>query len=901
LRRNAAERKIVGCATPGVIPGMDFLSASAKLPSLPVPKSSTLNNPNSFICVLFAGKYAVPKEKLQGAPPLFLIHSSGKEKTTKEKKKTGYKWYEEVEITDVLGRERKIGSAYLSGLGSDIKEEIQHPKEAYEHNPFGFGVATSPNGSMTRELMLDWAVHFVKNLPDGSDGEPKQGKGGEAVILTLDGHISRWNMHALIYMLDNNVLPFFMPSHTSMWGQVNDNGANLSLEKHIQNAAATERMHRNTAPVSYHNRLIFLGVGTYIECEHRHLLLTGTNIAKHGHYICGICPFNPLCINWTGAISTLGQREKLLNEGREKLKGWEIRVKGQDDIDNFTELTDEQMEVMMEGYEGFYGDERDLHIVAMLRAQTILARWREQEMLRLKRKEMQFERATTTAAATEEQQQQEPATTTAAAATEEQQQQQQDLPALEEQNLPEDDDDDDEEEESDPMMHAEGEAEQWALQLVDFVEARDIVEEMGENGHDIGPALPTVDEVTNTILTTTKQHKPITLTYYSRGIDDEAGYIEGTAVKVDAAEWMTCISGFPRGTIFTSTQLNDATKWMVHRPVEFLTSKENAVQMARIKRLDKCERGRMSEEAKKMCRLDREARKREEFEKMKRKVLTGRYSFYEFNQMWKVAEDPFTKTYDVYNRRTKTTEEVKAVIKGNEESATGVLVLTSLAKVMQSRNNVPSNNSEGGGPKRKKQRLGVVATVLGECPFVALNKLKRDARVLRSNDDEDARKRLTDEYNELEKNCAAFIDYADSKNASGHQDLSIVSAAIDKSKGLDHYLRLFYPKSGMLSKKMSDKEDFILNGDQDGRHEFKLTKNSINYKLEQIAHHLKKLEADIARGQPAVEAEPNENEERVEEHAHVEGDDDSILSMDLDLGEDDDDDSILGDAQGLSF
>jgi hypothetical protein len=174
-------------------------------------------------------------------------------------------------------------------------------------------------------------------------------------------------------------------------------------------------------------------------------------------------------------------------------------------------------------------------------------------------------------------------------------------------------------------------------------------------------------------------------------------------------------------------------------------------------------------------------------------------------------------------------------------------------------------------------------------------------RVLRTNDDVDARKRLTDEYNELEKNCAAFLTYADSKNASGHEDLSIVSAAIDKSKGLDHYLRLFYPKSGMLSKKMSDKEDFILNGDQDGRHEFKLTAISIDYKLEQIAHHLKKLEADIARGQPAVEAEANENEEGVEEHAHVEGDDGSILSMDLDLGEDDDDDAILGDTQGLSF
>eukprot|EP00978_Attheya_sp_CCMP212_P031620 scaffold120269_cov25-Attheya_sp.AAC.1 len=239
--------------------------------------------------------------------------------------------------------------------------------------------------------------------------------------------------------------------------------------------------------------------------------------------------------------------------------------------------------------------------------------------------------------------------------------------------------------------------------------------------------------------------------------------------------------------------------------------------------------------------------------------------------MWTVAEDPFTKTYEVYNRRMKQTEEVKAVIKGNEESATGVMVLTSLAKVTQSQDSEPNN--QGGGPQQKKQRLVVVATILGECPYVALNKLKRDARVLRSNDDVDAHKRLTDEYNELNKNCEAFLTYADSKNANGHQDLSIVSAALDKSKGLDHYPCLFYPKSGMLSKKMIEKEDFILNGDQDGRHEFKLTTMSINYKLEQIAHHLKKLEADIARGQPADKAEANENKEGEEEHANVERDD----------------------------
>eukprot|EP00978_Attheya_sp_CCMP212_P009169 scaffold21618_cov63-Attheya_sp.AAC.11 len=213
--------------------------------------------------------------------------------------------------------------------------------------------------------------------------------------------------------------------------------------------------------------------------------------------------------------------------------------------------------------------------------------------------------------------------------------------------------------------------------------------------------------------------------------------------------------------------------------------------------------------------------------------------------MWKVAEDPLTKTYDVYNRRMNQTEEVKAVIKGNKESATEMLVLTSLAKVMQSRNNEPNNNSVGGGPKQKKQRLGEVATILGECPFVALNKLQRDVRVLQSNDDVDACKILTDEYNELEKHFTTILTRARKRT--------------------------------------------------DGCHDFKLPEiTSIDYKLEQIAYQLNKLKADVTRGQPADETEANESKEEVEEHAHVERDDRSILSMELDLGEDDNDDAIWG-------
>ena len=52
-----------------------------------------------------------------------------------------------------------------------------------------------------------------------------------------------------------------------------------------------------------------------------------------------------------------------------------------------------------------------------------------------------------------------------------------------------------------------------------------------------------------------------------------------------------------------------------------------------------------------------------------------------------------------------------------------------------------------------------------------------------------AENRLTGEYNELKKNYDAFVEYAATKEASGH-NLWNVSALIDKSKGLDIYLPL---------------------------------------------------------------------------------------------------------------
>eukprot|EP00978_Attheya_sp_CCMP212_P005267 scaffold11665_cov36-Attheya_sp.AAC.4 len=121
----------------------------------------------------------------------------------------------------MLDQKRTIGAAYLEGLGQDIKEHIEDPAEAYHHNFLGFSVNATPNGSMTRECMLDWTVHFIKHLSDRSDG-PKQGKGGEPVFLHLDGHISRWNTHAIAaLMLEHNVGAQCSPSLLTFFSYIN--------------------------------------------------------------------------------------------------------------------------------------------------------------------------------------------------------------------------------------------------------------------------------------------------------------------------------------------------------------------------------------------------------------------------------------------------------------------------------------------------------------------------------------------------------------------------------------------------------------------------------------------------------------------------------------------------------
>eukprot|EP00978_Attheya_sp_CCMP212_P022819 scaffold68758_cov52-Attheya_sp.AAC.4 len=174
-------------------------------------------------------------------------------------------------------------------------------------------------------------------------------------------------------------LTVFALSHTSMWGQMNDCSLNISIQAYLEDAATVPPPSRKKCTRHHHWLLTTIHLSLwsgeiYVSTEHQTQIKTGTHVTKHSYFICGICPLNPGCMNWIGAIQMIGQKALLLElVGCEKIKGWEVRVRDKDDNDNFCKLTKEQAKLMMEGYESFYNDERDLAIVAMLQAKSILA------------------------------------------------------------------------------------------------------------------------------------------------------------------------------------------------------------------------------------------------------------------------------------------------------------------------------------------------------------------------------------------------------------------------------------------------------------------------------------------------------------------------------------------------
>jgi len=137
------------------------------------------------------GSYRCPVNKSEGVPALYIIYAD-KNKQKIEKSLSPYEKHGPIPPTS-----QKVSNRFMINLVN--QEETQKEKM----NPLGIKVNMSIKGSMTQALFYDYCNHVVDSLP------LTQGQKKLPVILFLDGHVSRWNLAALRYLVINNVYPFF--------------------------------------------------------------------------------------------------------------------------------------------------------------------------------------------------------------------------------------------------------------------------------------------------------------------------------------------------------------------------------------------------------------------------------------------------------------------------------------------------------------------------------------------------------------------------------------------------------------------------------------------------------------------------------------------------------------------
>jgi len=126
-------------------------------------------------------------------------------------------------------------------------------------------VVSNTAGSSTQETFYHFCQHFVLSIQPLNKREP--------IILLLDGHASCWNTQALRLLMSNQIFPFFLPSHTSIWSQPNHAGINIGFHAAIEKATKQHRpsaaVSSRTPTVQYHNEILCdaLTMFSLRECE----------------------------------------------------------------------------------------------------------------------------------------------------------------------------------------------------------------------------------------------------------------------------------------------------------------------------------------------------------------------------------------------------------------------------------------------------------------------------------------------------------------------------------------------------------------------------------------------------------------------------------------------------------
>jgi len=217
-------------------------------------------------------------------------------------------------------------------------------------------VETTGSGSMMQEVFLVYAKHFVSCLP--TDHQP--------VILFLDGHGSRWNVDALLYLMANHVFPFILPSHTSIWSQPNDAGVNKRFHSAVEQICEQTRRTLEVATVPYFNKNFADGWQKFLQKERDDLRLVGVNNATNAFRRTGLFPYNPFCEAWSDAIDTVGRAE--INDAGAHYEIFPNK--------NASTLSETESKQLREGFAS-NGLTHDM-AVAYIRGTQSLSRWRQE-------------------------------------------------------------------------------------------------------------------------------------------------------------------------------------------------------------------------------------------------------------------------------------------------------------------------------------------------------------------------------------------------------------------------------------------------------------------------------------------------------------------------------------------
>ena len=121
----------------------------------------------------------------------------------------------------------------LRAVGDEVNEDGPPGVKGYFKRvlPTTFGIATSPSGYLSPQIMMMYARHLVAQLPRGRKG----------FILFLDGYGAHFSDEALEFLHENGVYPCFLRAQNSEMDSPNDNGPNANFKSHYNQELANWR------------------------------------------------------------------------------------------------------------------------------------------------------------------------------------------------------------------------------------------------------------------------------------------------------------------------------------------------------------------------------------------------------------------------------------------------------------------------------------------------------------------------------------------------------------------------------------------------------------------------------------------------------------------------------------